>query len=47
MTQSKDNRVVKPRNQHAVAAFARKGGAHGKTRKAERRRQKVADRRDC
>lgn len=35
--------VIARRNPYAVPAKAAKGGPHGKTRKAQRRAQKVAD----
>ena len=35
-------RAPKPRNPTAVSPLLRKGGAHGKTRAAQRRRAKVA-----
>lgn len=37
--------LFKRRNPYAVPAFARNGGAHGKTRKAERRATRVRDQR--
>ena len=37
----KQKKLHKPRDVHAVEMFKRKSGAHGKTRKAERRSAKV------
>lgn len=37
----------KPRNVAAVALVLHKGGAHGKTRKAERRHEKVSLQREA
>jgi len=35
-------KILKPRNPDLVAAMFRKAGAHGKSRKAERRAAKVS-----
>lgn len=39
-------KILKPRNPYLVAAMFRKAGAHGKSRKAERRAAKVSLRQD-
>ena len=39
-------KLHKPRDPHAVAMFKRKSGAHGKTKKALRRADKVALRKE-
>jgi hypothetical protein len=38
--------MIKPRNHVALAMRSRSGGAHGKSRKAERRKMKMATRKE-